>query len=152
MQPGLKSSYRENRTAWWLAGGGFVPFAFLAIALGILGGHHPAHAVLLDAFRLYGAVILSFLGGIRWGIAILPPAAPARTLLFSVCPAIVAWSALLLPPQAGLPLMILAYCAQGAWDSLSFHSDEKLAWFAHLRVVLTLGVVLSMLVALAGLL
>ena len=46
---------------------GVLPFAALGLAHFFAGGAVSAHA--LQGFLSYGAVILSFLGGIRWGVA-----------------------------------------------------------------------------------
>ncbi|MEC8793030.1 MAG: DUF3429 domain-containing protein, partial [Pseudomonadota bacterium] len=57
-----------------LGAGGFLPFAAGAAALWWAPGTWQALAV---ASQLsYGAVILSFLGGILWGLAISPTGAP----------------------------------------------------------------------------
>jgi NAD(P)-dependent dehydrogenase (short-subunit alcohol dehydrogenase family) len=52
----------------------------------------------------YGASILSFLGGIQWGLAVARPggAGLAVRLALSVVPSLAAWLALLLPVRPGL--------------------------------------------------
>ena len=52
----------------------------------------------------YGAVILSFLGGVRWGMVVIPagPVTPNwANYLYSVTPPLIAWSALLMPVVPG---------------------------------------------------
>ena len=53
----------------------------------------------------YGASILSFLGGVRWGMLVNPGAPIAGSWLqysYAVAPSLVAWSALLMPPVTGM--------------------------------------------------
>ncbi len=52
----------------------------------------------------YGASILSFLGGVRWGMLVTPGTPITGSWLqysYAVAPSLVAWSALLMPPVAG---------------------------------------------------
>ena len=137
-----------HMTAWLLSLAGFVPFAALALALLMLGREHPLHIMLGDAFRLYSVVILSFLGGIRWGLLLRDPTPSRMGLAFSVLPAIAGWLAMFLALPATIAVLLLAFSAQGAWDSVSFHEDERLQWFARLRITLTLLVVAAHIVAL----
>jgi hypothetical protein len=55
--------------------------------------------------------VLSFLGGIHWGLAMRQVAPPPRVLWWGVVPSLVAWPAAVMPPDAGLVvlgLMLLA--------------------------------------------
>ncbi len=58
------------RTAAWLGYGGLVPFLVLTPA-SLLDYHHGA--VWSDALYAYGAIILSFIGALHWGLAISLP-------------------------------------------------------------------------------
>src|SRR5688500_14465348 len=76
-----------------------IPFALAALAQWVpLPGL--AAGLPLPAGIAYGAVVLSFLGGIRWGTAIGPyaTARQALELAASTLPALAAWIALLLTP------------------------------------------------------
>ena len=57
----------------------------------------------------YGAVIVSFLGGIHWGIgfrnAITMHNAPPVHFVWGVMPSLLAWVAVMMPAFAGLPLL-----------------------------------------------
>jgi hypothetical protein len=87
---------------------------FIGSALLILTAPPEAAGLAWTALLVYGAVILSFIGGIRWGMAIqepanqgMEPAAPLwQPLLVSVAPSLAGWVALLLPPP--LPPFVLA--------------------------------------------
>jgi hypothetical protein len=133
--------------AWTIAFFGLIPFAAFVLALLILGHFHPLHATLVDSFRLYSAVMLSFLGGIRWGLALREDSGDVRDLLFSIVPVIFGWAAMLLPVSYSLLVLLVAFCGQGAWDSFSFHRGIAPEWFAHLRIVMTLLVAFAHVVA-----
>ena len=62
----------------WLGGLGAVPFVILAATQ--LGLDGQPRAVVIQALLSYGSVILSFLGGIHWGMAIAPRATPANVV------------------------------------------------------------------------
>ena len=93
-------------SAAWLGAAGLIPFVVLALSAPFLPAAHRAGA--LFALGAYGAVILSFLGGVRWGVAIA--AAPtdrdgttlAGALVLSVVPSLAAWLALPRPCECGL--------------------------------------------------
>lgn len=137
-------------TAWFLACAGFVPFAGLSLALLLVGKETALHPVLTDALRTYAAVVLSFLGGIRWGLALRSTPVAAGDILFSVVPAIVGWLALFLPVPLAVSLLLLAFCTLGAWDSLAIHRGLAPVWFATQRIVLTLLVAAALVGALVA--
>jgi hypothetical protein len=64
------------------------------------GADHTAHSS-------YGAVILSFVGAQHWGLAMALPgldeAERTHRFVWSVGPCLLAWPALVLPPQMGAP-------------------------------------------------
>ena len=88
-----------RRTANWLGYGGLIPFLVLTPA-SLFDAHHAW--TWSDALFAYGAVILSFIGALHWGFAMVLPGLDAsrrvRTLIWSVVPALIAWPALLLAP------------------------------------------------------
>jgi hypothetical protein len=96
---------------------------------------------------VYGAVILSFLGGIRWGTAIGPYGAwtQARDMGMSVLPSIAGWIAVLLPPSAGLCLLLIGFLLQALWDVIDVEEGRLPSWFGRLRMMLTAVVVISLL-------
>jgi hypothetical protein len=100
-------------TAAWLGWLGLLPFL-----LGTLLVLHPEwrEAGLL-AFRSYGAVILSFLGGVRWGAALAESRGQGAALSVAVLPALVGWTALLAPPASGMSLLAAGFLAQAALDA-----------------------------------
>jgi hypothetical protein len=136
--------------ATWLGLAGAIPFVALALAA-IAGQDMVLGLATMPALIGYGAVILSFLGGIRWGLAMPDPrgAAQAAGLVQSVLPSLLAWAALLAPPTAGLVMLCLGFVAQGVADR-AFGSPLAPAWFARLRTLLTAIVAVSLLAAIAA--
>jgi hypothetical protein len=147
--PANRGDVRE--TAWFLALAGYAPFLLLALGLVFLGPSSSWHSAAGDAFRTYSAIILSFLGGIRWGMGISPAKPEVRDIALSILPSLAGWFALLLPPQVSVALLLLCFCAQGAWDSISVHAGKGPSWFGNLRITLTLLVALAHGIAIVGL-
>lgn len=87
-----------------LGWGGVLPFLLaVLVAWGL-----PQRAELAAAvFVSYGAVILSFLGGARWGRALAADVGPGR-YVEAVLPGLVGFSALLMVHVAWIALLLLA--------------------------------------------
>jgi len=102
----------------------------------------------------YGAIILSFLGGIRWGTAIGPYDTGRQGLEFtaSVLGSLAGLAAVFLPAIPGLALLIAGFLMQGLWDVMSVDAGRLPAWFGRLRMILTAGAVISLVAALLSLL
>ncbi|MFP4137731.1 MAG: DUF3429 domain-containing protein [Halomonas sp.] len=97
--------------------------------------------VAINAFLYYAAVILSFLGGIQWGVAISLEAAGSpgfrARLVLSMAPSLIAWPALLLHPFTGAWVLALGFVVVRLHE-LGRDSRELLPdWFQSLRNVLT---------------
>ncbi|WP_420410556.1 DUF3429 domain-containing protein [Hoeflea sp.] len=136
---------RFTATAWFLAGFGAVPFAAMALAAALAPGFSASYLGGDAAFIGYGAVILSFMGGIRWGAVInrAPDPEAARTLILSVAASLAGWLALLIDRPWSLVLLLLGFAAQGAWDVASARSGQLPGWFGRLRLVISAIVVVS---------
>lgn len=135
-------------SAAWLGGLGAVPFIALAGAMPLLDGAiRPGVAYVLLA---YGATILSFLGGIHWGLAISPTGGPDTTrltarLILAVTPSLVAWVALLVAGNTGLLLLAIAVAAMLAIDLRATRLGDAPPWYPKLRIPLSCVVVASLL-------
>lgn len=89
---------------------GLIPFVLLALLLWLLTGELQTFVSI--ALAGYGALIVSFLGGIHWGIAwtaarhagtgAAPHHAQRPHLLWGIAASLLAWPGLLMPPFAGL--------------------------------------------------
>jgi hypothetical protein len=141
---------REIPTGALLLGlGGVLPFAACAAALLVLDDAD-WRAQAAQALAAYGAVILSFLGGVRWGAAFaLPRAQLTPELALAVIPSLLAWCALLLPGDVQ-PLMALAL-GIGVFGVLDVREGGRggwPAWYPRLRLLLTVLVLVCLGVAL----
>lgn len=92
----------------------------------------------------YGAIILSFLGGIRWGEAIAK--GPAATLFISVLPSLAGFAALLLNTFLGTIILIAGFTAQAVWDFVAPGTLPN--WFIRLRMVISAVVIACLMVTL----
>lgn len=124
--------------------GGLVPFAAALLVLALSDRLAP---LAMDALVAYGAVILSFIGAVHWGIGLVHGApAPRVLLLISVAPALLGWLSLLLPPAIGIGLQIVAFTALYGYERVTLWDYGFPPWYQSLRRHLTAGVV-SMLAA-----
>lgn len=136
-------------TALWLGLAGAIPFA--ASALGTwLDPDIARRGIWITLGLTYGAVILSFLGGIRWGASLVAPYRQ-RELALSVLPSLVGWIALIFPSAIGVCLLIGGFLMQALWDVTSVQTGKLPHWFGRLRMILTTIVVVSLLAILGKL-
>jgi len=99
------------------------------------------------ALLAYGAIILSFLGGVQWGLAITgactagPVRASYRRLSLSVAPALLGWGALLIPRDLGFLILAVSFTLVLFIDLRATRRAEAPAWYPKLRWPLTVTVV-----------
>ena len=135
-------------TARWLGYLGLLPF-FAQAAAAVLGPAGPDSLARHAAFGIatYGAVILSFLGGITWGLTVnnaqLANVQGSRELIYSMLPALAAWAALLLPTTFTLWFCALGFLIAFIHDWRTAHLHQLPAWFLRLRLHLSLGAIVS---------
>lgn len=132
----------QRKWAWALGLSGLIPFLACAMVGVVMGKANPITDPVIEIFRSYSVVILSFLGGIRWGHALLreqdDTSNPERwTLIWSVVPPLVAWATVFAGDRLAVGILLIAFCAQGVWDSFAANSGKLPRWFAPLRMVLT---------------
>lgn len=135
----------------WLGYAGLVPFVGLSLLLWLVSADlHPFVALALAA---YGAAIVSFLGGIHWGIGLRYAATQqeghAFHLVWGVVPSLLAWVSMLMPAYAGLPLLGLVLVACYAVDRKTW-ADAGLSHWLPLRWRLTVVATLSCVFGAAG--
>jgi len=99
--------------------------------------------------RTYGAVILSFLGGIQWGLAIRNSDGNARSrsdlspmLALSVVPSLIGWVGLLAEETVGFGLLIMGFALVLICDVFIVNRGMGPRWYLRLRYPLT-GLVIS---------
>lgn len=133
---------------FWLGLSGILPFA--GATLIFLFGRTPEQRQFgLQAFCTYSAVILSFLGGIRWGAAL--PLPRFRLLFGAIMPSLIAAGCLLLPANYAVPLLGTAFLMLGWSDATRSEHALWPHWFKRLRLILSIAVVTLHLVMLIAL-
>lgn len=130
---------------------GLIPFGALAV------GAHLAPAPWdfrsLAFLAGYGAAILSFMGGCRWGFAAAGMDAEGPSwwrLGVSVAPALLAWVSLMASPAAGAMVCALGLLALFAADVSLTRAGGAPAWWPALRLPLTAGAVICLLLGAAA--
>jgi hypothetical protein len=140
-----------RRIAWFLAIAGAVPFIAATAAL-YLSSSSSVRVPAIAALVTYAAVILSFLGGIEWGLAIRDETGTESTrviaLGLSVVPSLAAWAVLWLDGpkwQVGTALAIFVV----VWAADQWMAGKGLlpAWFIDLRTAVSALVALILAVA-----
>ena len=134
------------RFAAWAGLAPFVAGAISSIYLPTLGhwGLEWSH-YLMWVQMSYGACVLSFLGAVHWGLALTPTGEARRArILWSVLPSLWATVAQAVPPLYGAPLLIIGFVSALAADSRAAKAGLLPAWYLHMRIPITLGVVLSL--------
>lgn len=123
---------------------GLLPFLATTLGAWVIDDRQFIFAVNLQV--AYGAIILSFLGAVHWGLAMAQDdAGNWRRLGLSVLPALAGWLALMISIPLGLLLLALAFVAVFFADLRSVAAGRTPAWYRVLRKPLTL-IVLACLV------
>jgi len=142
--------------ALWLGVAGLVPFITAAVLLwiGVLAGPTWLARMALLGQIYYGAVILSFVGAVHWGLALAGHGGHQsgwRPLGLAVLPALLGWLACLLVPMLGLALLMLGFAGVFVYDRAQARSGAAPAWYPALRKPLTMIVLVSLAAALLAL-
>ncbi|XP_038150952.1 transmembrane protein 69-like isoform X2 [Cyprinodon tularosa] len=141
----MKHLWKGPKPALYLGFAGLIPFISPTLLMAVTETYYPELAYGQVA---YGASILSFLGGARWGFA-LPESSPAKpdwiNLANSVVPSLLAWVAMLMTDNI-VPAATMVIMGLG----VSLHYDLSLlptypSWFKALRTVLTVVAFFSLL-------
>jgi hypothetical protein len=137
--------------ALWLGIAGLLPFVAGTLGVWLLPPFWAGEA--LDAQCFYGAVILSFLGAVHWGLSIggfgPGPAADWRRLAWSVVPALFGWAAQLLSEVPSFVTLILGFAGVLCGDIAAARRGFAPAWYPVLRWPLTAVVILALAASLA---
>ena len=145
-QPAVDTEFA--RTGRYLALLGFAPFVVMALWLYGIAPDHPWRQSTVTLLTGYAAVVLSFLGGIRWGLALLGKSEERQGhMILSIVPPLIGWMALATPAPLVFVFLAVAFAAQGAWDSLTLPPGAAPAWFRHARFQLTILAVAALILA-----
>jgi Protein of unknown function (DUF3429) len=120
---------------------GLIPFIVLAaatqldVSLPMIGTGEAARG----ALTIYAIAILSFLGGVRWGIALgaEDQAKAARDYVLAVIPALIGWASFGLEEPAELWTLCAAYVALGLLDYGLACRTIAPEWYGRMRLALS---------------
>lgn len=128
---------------------GLIPFWGLALLVA-LPLDIPADLAMFSLVT-YGAIILTFVGAIWWGLAVHAPDGTPRSWMFiwSVIPSLIGWSGVLTSDVFGIPMIIIGLLMQWALDLAIHRACPSLfaAWLLKLRTLLTLAAVIALAIA-----
>lgn len=126
------------RPALWLGLAGLIPFAGLAVLLWLAPAEREWASPMLTG---YGVVILSFMGGCRWGLAAagMGDGTSVKMLTISVVPALYAWIVALLPDADAQVLLALGLLVLLTADLILARNGGAPSWWPALRWPLSVG-------------
>ncbi|MES2978133.1 MAG: DUF3429 domain-containing protein [Pseudomonadota bacterium] len=113
---------------------GLIPF--LAGALAVWLAPPGWRLLAANALLAYGALIVSFLGGIHWGLVMRGREAAPAQLVWGITPSLLAWAAVLMDVPWGLWLTAASLVACLAVDRMVYARQGVAAWIG-LRTLLT---------------
>jgi len=136
------------RTVAIASSGGMV---LLSLWLFAIAPDHPWRVETITLISLYAVVALSFLGGVRWALALTSKdSRDRRDLVVGALPALVSPFILFVSVPASFGVLAAAFAAMGAWDSLSSYSGVVPEWYGRLRTQLTAVIVVALMLAFAA--
>jgi hypothetical protein len=120
---------------------GVLPFLAPSVVGAVLP---PFKSVAAFMLALYAGLILSFLGGARWGLAVAHPEPPFGSVSLAMLPTLVGLALLALPAE-DRRLQLIGLAAALALHWLWDVSSRSLpAWYPRLRTILTAGAVIGL--------
>lgn len=128
---------------------GLIPFVLGAALAWLLPPYSDEHVFALDGLARYAALIVSFLGGIHWGLGFRAAVPSPGPFAWGVVPSLLAWIAVLMPAYAGLALLgaLLVVCY--LVDRKAYRAHDAGRWLT-LRFRLTAVASLSCFLAAAA--
>ncbi len=145
MRPSLQDASSPDMPSF-LGWAGLVPFGLAA-----LGTHSGIDALVLYGFlggTTYGAVILSFLGAVHWGLAMQDDRSP-YWYVWSITPALFGFVSLLFfDVEMRIVVLIPLFALAWSVDHQAANRGLIPNWYMRLRSMLTAGAVISLAVML----
>ena len=142
----MNPHFLNKRLSHLLGFAGLLPFFLLM--LGTIIADTDWIAYFIRGQLAYGMVILSFLGGLHWGAAMicaeLSMADTKKALLWGVTPSLIAWSATLFG-GFGFAVLMAGFIAAWLMDKRLYSRYGMPDWLISLRLRLTITVVLLLL-------
>jgi Protein of unknown function (DUF3429) len=134
-------------TGLWLGYAGLLPFLGGALLVWLVRPEERPFAA--QALSAYAALIVSFLGGIHWGLAFARPAPAPTRFVWGVVPSLLAWVAVMMPASSGLVLSGALLLLTWAVDRRTYPQLGAAQWLT-LRFRLSAAAALSCFVGAAG--
>ena len=116
---------------------------FLLFVVGLL---YPSLTSIAESLsKVYGISILSFLGGMQWGLAIRRPVSSLDNgrLLLGVTASLCACALFLLPMRVFVPMLILSLSIVLFFERAVYESPDEPRWYKRMRAHLTILLSLS---------
>ena len=141
------------RLPLWLGLVGLSPFIVCTVSVYLLPVLWQALAV--KTFIIYSAIVLSFLGGVHWGVAISLDRCGTRDfnarLLVSTLPGLLAWPALTLDYPEAMAILLVGFWLIRLYERQQDSTERLPGWYQGLRGLLNTVVVLCHLALIARL-
>ena len=134
-------------TALRLGYAGLLPFILGAALVWFVRPDARGHV--LAALAAYGAVIVSFLGGIHWGLGFRSARPEPARFIWGIVPSLLAWLAVLMPADAGLVVLGVVLVVCYLVDRRVYPLHGLSAWLT-LRFRLTVVAAFSCFIGAAG--
>ena len=134
----IDTPIRGRRASWALSLVAVAPLMLLAMMLAYAGQENAGFLPFFDAFKTLSAITLSYLGGIRLGMALRGQALSTVGMVGTILPGAIGWLCLFLPDALAISLLLLSVCALGARDTFALHRANGPHWFGKIRTVMTM--------------
>lgn len=141
-----ESENSDHKLVWAIAIIGAIPMVLFSAIIVVAGGRSGFAAPFIDAYKVFSAIILSFLGGIHWGIVLGSgnDHFSGKALVISLIAPLIGWIAFFVSEPMCFALLMVGFAGQGAWDNFAVHKGHLPLWYSKTRMILTLVVILSM--------
>lgn len=120
---------------------GLLPFVLLSLLSMLV--REDVHPYVVLALSGYAAAVISFLGGIHWGLGMRSTLPSPVPFAWSVVPALLAWVAVVMPAYAGLVIDGLVLIACYLVDRRTYPAHGLSSAWLMLRFRLTVVAVLA---------
>lgn len=127
-------TFKDQMLAQRLGFFGLIPFIVLATGPWVLYDHT---ALILQAFKVYSAVILTFLAGSLWGVRLGCRESDPESLLVAAGVAAAAMVSLVVPARAALVILSAAFLFLLQWERRQVFPTLAEDWYPALRQRLT---------------
>lgn len=148
----MNRHFATRRTAHVLGFAGLIPFLALSLGCWLVQANLASFAVAAELS--YAVAILSFLGGIHWGAALLCADLPIDrgriALLWGITPSLLGVGAVQLPPVLAFAVLIAAFLMVYLVDKRVYPWYRMPDWLPALRFKLTCVVASALALTLAA--